>query len=117
MRGILTLILVCLLAVPAFAAFQGPGVEAGVNSAAQVLAAKQEIPCVLEGAIVRKMAESDDKYLFQDASGQVVVEIDNKVFAGRTVTPTTVVILQGKVDMKKNGPNEADIKVLEVIVP
>lgn len=117
MRLFWVLLLACFMCSPAVAAFKGPGEEQGVTSARQVLEARAEVPCVLEGKIIQKISGHKGKYLFEDASGKVVVEIADAVFAGRDVTPNTVVLLQGRVDVKHSHNNEADIIVLEVIVP
>ena len=57
----------------------------------------------------------DDKYLFKDATGQIIVDIDHEIFAGRTVTPQTKVRLSGKVDKDMMEPVKIDVKVLEIL--
>ncbi|MEG2173706.1 MAG: NirD/YgiW/YdeI family stress tolerance protein [Desulfovibrionaceae bacterium] len=107
------LFLLCV-AIPAQAAFEGPNSTADVNSAAQVAGAADNAGCLLEGNIVEKITGSKDKYTFKDATGTVVVEIDDHVFAGRKVTPAMTVRLTGKVDTSKTKPSKVDVKTLEI---
>lgn len=115
MRILMALLLSFTLAVPALAAFEGPGSAVQVKTVAQALQAADDAPCVLEGAIVEKVTGSDDNYVFQDASGRIVVDIDSKIFSGRTVTPNSKIRLTGKVDKKTLKPNEVDVKALDVL--
>lgn len=62
--------------------------------------------------IVERVAGKDDKYLFQDESGKIMVEIDHKVFAGRDITPESNVRLFGKLKKYPNKPLRVDVKVL-----
>lgn len=95
--------------------FQGP---VGGSQAETVAAAKKcwdDAPVVLTGTIVERLAGSDDKYMFRDATGQVMVDIDEDLFIGRTVTPQTKVRLYGKVDKEIMEPTKIDVKRLEII--
>jgi uncharacterized protein (TIGR00156 family) len=60
----------------------------------------------LQGNIMRRV--SDEKYLFRDASGIIVVKIDDDVWRGLTVGPDDTVVLSGKID--KDFPG-ASVKV------
>lgn len=129
MKILLSSLLVLALAVPAFAqpGFQGPGAGQGggfqgptagiqADTVAKALKCWDDAPVILTGNIVQRYAGSDDKYLFKDATGEIIVEIDFGVFAGRTVTPETKVRLSGKMD--KDGmmePAKVDVKVLEIL--
>ena len=128
MRYLLTFVMLAVLAVPAYAAFecpnyggqikggfQGPtgGVQADTVKKAQ--SSWDDAPVVLVGNIVERLAGSDDKYLFKDATGQIIVDIDHEIFAGRTVTPQTKVRLSGKVDKDMMEPIKIDVKVLEIL--
>ncbi|WP_291448282.1 NirD/YgiW/YdeI family stress tolerance protein [Desulfovibrio sp.] len=128
MRYLLTFVMLAVLAVPAYAAFEGPnsggqsmggfqgptgGVQADTVKKAQ--SSWDDAPVVLTGNIVERLAGSDDKYLFKDATGQIIVDIDHEIFAGRTVTPQTKVRLSGKVDKDMMEPIKIDVKVLEIL--
>lgn len=75
-------LVLALGATPASAAFTGPGGTSTVNSAAQVADAPDDTPCMLEGHIVERVNGEHDKYTFKDATGSVVVEIDDDLFRG-----------------------------------
>lgn len=129
MRYLFSLALCLFMVVPAFAAFEGPGSEpsaAGMGSsasknvghictAAEVMKAKDNTRCTVEGSIVEKVAGSKDKYIFEDATGKIPVDIDLKKFADRTVTPQNTVRLHGEVDAEHSGERELDVDVLEII--
>ena len=53
-------------------------------------------PVVLVGKIEKSLG--DEKYLFRDASGTIVVEIDNEDWNGVNVTPNDTVELRGETD-------------------
>lgn len=97
------------------AGFEGPGVAATVTRAVDVLGAQDDAPCVLEGHLVEKLPRRKHRYLFEDHSGQVVVEIDNKVFEQLTVTPKDKVRLQGHVDWNRKRPNEVEVDSISVM--
>ena len=97
--------------------FDGPGVATTVTRAADVLGAQDDAPCVLEGHLVEKLPRRKHRYLFEDHSGQVVVEIDNKVFEQLTITPKDKVRLQGHVDWNRKRPNEVEVDSIFIIGP
>lgn len=137
MRYLLLFVLAVLLAVPAHAAeealwspavagdgFQGPGAADGfqksvtgvqADTVAKALAAANKSPVVLTGQVVERVAGKDDKYLFQDHSGKIMVEIDHKVFAGREITPESKVRLFGKLKKYPSKPVRVDVSVLQVL--
>lgn len=125
MRYLLSFMLALLLAVPAYAAFDGPNSGAGgfqgptsgvqADTVKKALSSWDDAPVVLTGHITERLAGSDDKYLFKDDTGQIVVDIDHEVFAGRNVTPQTRVRLSGKVDKDMMEPTKIDVKVLEIL--
>ena len=114
----LTLSLVFFTTQPVCAAgFEGPGVAATVTRAVDVLGAQDDAPCVLEGHLVEKLPRRKHRYQFEDHSGQVVVEIDNKVFEQLTVTPKDKVRLQGHVDWNRKRPNEVEVDSITILGP
>ncbi len=102
---------------PAAAGFEGPGVATKVTRAVDVLNAQDDAPCVLEGHLVEKLPRRKHRYLFEDHSGQVVVEIDNKVFEQLTITPKDKVRLQGHVDWNRKRPNEVEVDSIFILGP
>ena len=57
--------------------FKGPGLS--VSTVAQALDMHDDSPVVLQGSIQQNLG--DEKYLFKDATGTVVADIDNKYWA------------------------------------
>ena len=110
-------LLISMESAPVAAGFEGPGVAVTVTRAVDVLGAQDDAPCVLEGHLVEKLPRRKHRYLFEDHSGQVVVEIDNKVFEQLTVTPKDKVRLQGHVDWNRKRPNEVEVDSISVIGP
>lgn len=97
------------------AGFEGPGVASTVTRAADVLGAQDDAPCVLEGHILEKLPRRKNRYLFEDHSGRVVVEIKNEVFGHLTVTPRDKIRLLGHVDWNRKRPNEVEADALAII--
>ena len=62
----------------------------------QVKDMRDNVPVVLEGVIVQR--NGDEKYLFQDSTGSIVIEIDDENWGGVTVTPEEVIKIYGDVD-------------------
>lgn len=50
----------------------------------------------VEGAIIQK--NGDEKYLFQDSTGTIMVEIDDDAWHGLVIGPTDTVRIYGEVD-------------------
>ena len=129
MRILMTLSLVLLLAAPVLAApggfqdgapssgaggFQGPGGQASVTTVAQAKAAGNDTPVVLTGHIVSRAGGDHEHYIFRDSTGEIVVDIDDKLFMGRTVTPQTTVRLYGEVDKELMERTKIDVKNFEI---
>ena len=60
----------------------------------------------VEGMIVQK--NGDEKYLFQDSTGSIIVEIDDDAWHGLVVGPTDTVRIFGEVD---HGMFNTDIDI------
>lgn len=133
MRTILAFSLALLLASPAFAAFQGggsapapgatsaqpggfkgPGAKPVVDTVAKALKAGDDSPCVIEGRIISAGPEHEE-YVFQDATGKIVIEIDDDLFQGRTVTPENTIRIYGEVDSKLARDSEIDVDRFDIL--
>ena len=101
---------IALSPVIAQAAFQGPAAapdSANSMTVSQVLSLKFDRDYVcMTGNIVNKVITDHEEYTFRDATGSMVVEIEDKVFAGQEVTPETRVRICGEVDTETFKPNE-----------
>lgn len=97
------------------AGFLGPGAMETVRHAAEVLKAIDDAPCVLEGHIIAKIKSRKHRYLFEDASGRVVIRINRKIFGHLTITPEHLVRLEGEVDVDKRYPNEVEVDHISIL--
>lgn len=86
---------------PANQGFQGGNSGYSLSSIKDVLGMYDDQITKIKGNIVSRI--SDDKYLFRDATGEMVVEIDYKYWAGIQVTEKDVLELTGKVDKDYDG--------------
>ena len=94
--------------------FVGPGTNA--NSATTVKEALKmgdDARVVLQGRIVASLG--DEKYTFQDATGSVMVEIDDDDWRGITVTPETTIEIIGELDKEMFEATKIDVKSFKVL--
>ena len=106
------------LSAPAQAAtggFAGPVSGAQADTVAKALTLGDDAPVVLTGNIVSQVAGKKDKFIFKDATGEVRMEIDRKVFAGQSVTPADTVRIVGKVDKDLGKDVKIEAKSLEIV--
>ena len=66
-----------------------------------------------EGRIVASLG--DEKYTFQDATGSVMVEIDDDEWHGITVTPETNLEISGELDKEIFETPKIDVKSFRVL--
>lgn len=66
----------------------------------------------VEGSIIQK--NGDEKYLFQDSTGSIIVEIDDDAWHGLVIGPTDTVRIYGEVDHGMFN-TEIDIDYIEKI--
>ena len=128
MKRLFALVLAATLVAPTIAAagfqgpnsvqgggFQGPTTGIEADTVAKAQKSWDDARVVLTGNITQRVAGSDDKYIFKDTTGEMIVEIDFELFAGRTVTPQNKVRLSGKVDNDFMESPKVDVKVLEIL--
>ena len=127
MRIAAALALVLLLASPAFAdfqsgapapaqgGFQGPGGNGSATTVAQARKAWDDSWVVLTGHIVSRAGGDHEHYIFRDSTGEIIVDIDDKYFNGRTVTPQNLVRISGEVDKEILERTKIDVKQLEIL--
>ncbi|MCR5259171.1 MAG: NirD/YgiW/YdeI family stress tolerance protein [Desulfovibrio sp.] len=127
MRILTALALVLLLASPAFAdfqggqgpaqggGFQGPGGGGSASTVAQAKRAFDDSWVVLTGHILRRAGGDHEHYIFKDNTGEILVDIDDKYFMGRTVTPQNLVRISGEVDKEFVERTKIDVKQLEIL--
>ncbi|MDR0354309.1 MAG: YgiW/YdeI family stress tolerance OB fold protein [Deltaproteobacteria bacterium] len=74
--------------------FKGPGIT--VSTVQQALQMRDDAYVILQGNITQHLGK--DRYLFQDSTNQITVDIDNNKWNGVTVTPTDRVEIRGEID-------------------
>ncbi|MDR0720522.1 MAG: NirD/YgiW/YdeI family stress tolerance protein [Treponema sp.] len=74
--------------------FRGPGPDVVTVDEAKSL--RDDYPVVLRGRIERFLG--DEKYLFTDETGSIIVEIDNRLWRGLSVDQNDTVEITGEVD-------------------
>jgi uncharacterized protein (TIGR00156 family) len=74
--------------------YSGPGAEAVTVAAAKEL--RDDTPVILRGKIERFLG--DERYLFSDETGSVVVEIDDRLWRGISADQNDTVEITGTVD-------------------
>jgi uncharacterized protein (TIGR00156 family) len=79
--------------------FQGPGLEP--MTVAQAIKLRDDSYVILTGTIVRHLGK--DKYLFQDATGEINLDIDSDKWMGQNVTPAQTVEIRGEIDKDWNS--------------
>jgi len=67
-----------------------------IVTVAQVKDMRDDVNVIVKGKILQRAG--DEKYLFEDSTGSIIVEIDDKDWRGQTVTPNDTIKLYGEVD-------------------
>ena len=81
---------------------QGGGGFTGENQVVtiqQVQRFRDDTPVILQGRIIRALG--NEKYLFDDDTGTIIVEIDRDRWRGLTVGPNDRVEISGEVDRNR----------------
>jgi uncharacterized protein (TIGR00156 family) len=127
MRNIALFLILSAFSIPALAAFEqtqantnkggleGPGAQAIITTVAQAKSARDDAKCELIGSIIEQLPGDDDLYLFKDSTGEIVIELDDDLFKGRTVTPQNQIRIYGEVDNDAFEKTQIDVKKFDVI--
>lgn len=105
------LLLASLVSTGAMAAYTGPGADAQITTASAVKDAQEGAKAQLTGKLTKSLG--DEKYQFQDESGEVIVEIDDDLLRNIQIDENTPVVLVGEVDDDWNG-QEVEIDVISL---
>lgn len=93
--------------------FEGPSAnQPDAITVKEALNLNDEAKVVLKGNITNSLG--DEKYTFKDASGEVIVEIDDEDWRGVKVTPENQVEIIGEVDKDFNEATTIDVDVVTV---
>lgn len=128
MKYLMTLMMIAMLAAPAFAAkggknvdepilggFEGPVRGAKAETVDKAITLDQDATVLLTGNIVASMAGEKNTYAFKDATGEVNVVITPKQFKEQKITPVTKVQISGKIDKKDREEPRIRVTKLEII--
>lgn len=96
-----------------YGGFQGPMANSAISTVSSAKLAWDDSHVTLIGFVTQRV--SDDKYIFQDQTGEILVEIDHEVFAGRLITPQTPIRIFGEVDRELFERTKIDVDWLEVV--
>ena len=97
--------------VTAWAQFQGPH-EASLTTVATAQEAADDSWVTLTGKILRQV--SSERYLFQDATGTMIIEIDQEDWRQVRVNPETVIRISGEVD-RDWTTTELEVEMVELV--
>jgi uncharacterized protein (TIGR00156 family) len=90
--------------------YKGPGAVSITVAEAKNL--RDDTPVLLQGKIERFLG--DEKYLFSDDTGNIVIEIDHKVWGSLSVDENELVEIDGEIDRESRG-NEVEVKAIRKI--
>lgn len=94
--------------------FKGPsGANTAPITVKQALDSWDDTKVVLRGHIVNALGH--EKYTFTDGTTEVIIEIDDEDWAGRTITPEDTVEIYGEVDKDMFRATEIDVDTFKII--
>ncbi len=93
---------------PATGGFQGPGIDMITISEAVNL--PDDSPVKVSGKIQKSLG--NEKYLFKDATGTVIIEIDEEEWNGVNATPETEIVIVGEIDKGMLEETEIDVETV-----
>ena len=93
--------------------FKGPGAPAVAPiTVKQALSMNDDAVVVLEGKIINSLG--DEKYTFQDNTGEIIIEIDDDDWHGIKVTPDNTIEIKGEIDKDPGEATTIDVKSFSV---
>ncbi len=84
-----------------------------IESVADVKNKSDETLVVMQGQIAKALG--DEKYMFTDKTGEIIIEIDDEDFNGVTVTAGEMVEISGEVDKEMMKPAKVEVKSIKKI--
>ena len=93
--------------------FEGPSAnQPAAITVQEALNLNDEAKVVLQGNIINSLG--DEKYTFKDATGEIVIEIDDEDWRGVKATPENTVEITGEVDKDANEPTTIDVDIVTI---
>lgn len=90
----------------------GTNAPSAITTVEKALKMRDDTHAILRGNIVKQIKH--EKYLFKDATGEIVVEIDDDDWGGVTVGPQDTVELIGEIDRDINKI-EFDVDIVKKV--
>lgn len=117
MKMVRNIVIAAALSTTAYAVAQAPVNQSAlaptqVTGVKTVLNLKDDTPVMLKGQVVKSLG--DEKYQFRDATGTITVDIDDELWQGRAISPTTTVTLIGEVDIDHKPMKRVEVEVDKV---
>ncbi|MFU1983753.1 NirD/YgiW/YdeI family stress tolerance protein [Bordetella hinzii] len=107
-------ILLSLAGGQATAQYVGPAFDPNLTVRQMLSSAADDVYVVLRGRLVRRI--NDEKYLFDDGTGQVRVDIESHLFPhGTPINDQTQIEISGEFDREIIGTSEVEVKSLRVV--
>ncbi|MDR2031850.1 MAG: NirD/YgiW/YdeI family stress tolerance protein [Azoarcus sp.] len=91
--------------------FVGPSAFPEAKTVAEAKNLSDDARVTLRGNIVRMLG--DEKYLFRDDTGEIIVEIDKKLWRDQTVEPKDKVEIRGEIDRDWGASVEIEADALK----
>ena len=118
MKKLLAILLCCGVAFPAMAKKHNKGFvfipeSVSIESVEDVKTKSDDTIVVMQGQIAKALG--DEKYLFTDKTGEIIIEIDNEDFDGMTVSAGEIIEITGEVDKDLMKPAKVDVKSIKKI--
>ena len=94
--------------------FDGPGAPSmSPISIQQALTMRNDTIVVIRGKIVNNLG--DEKYLFKDETGDVIIEIDDEDWHGVRITPQDTIEIVGEIDKEFLERTKIDVKSFTIV--
>lgn len=81
-----------------------------VKSVKDIQAASDKSFVMIEGKITKQVGKKD--FIFQDATGEVEIEVSRRAWQGQTISPNDTVEIRGKIDKEWN---KTEVEVKQII--
>ena len=95
-KKLAALIVTLAISSIACADFEGPGASSYLVTVMSVYDLDDDDTVILEGYLLRKLQK--EVYVFKDQTGEIDVEIDDKLLRDIKVTPDTLIRVRGEID-------------------
>ncbi len=116
MKKVLLTLLCMGVALPALAKDKAKGFvfipkNAVIETVADAKNKSDETMIILQGQIAKALG--DEKYMFTDKTGEIIIEIDNDDFNGVTVTEGEMIEISGEIDKDMMKPAKVDVQTIK----